>query len=464
MSAQVFPGVDQDTGGTQTNGHEPRQSLILPVEFYDARPILKEIRAYAHSRGTSADPVLYAVLSRIAAMVPHDCRLETGIGSRSGASLNLLVAAVGPAGTGKSSSAGVAKDLYPTTAVLGFADDLPLGSGEGIVEAFMGWEEHQTGETYKTGDKKGEPKTVQVHSQVRHNAFFVADEGEALTKITERQGATIGPIIRTAWYGQTLGQQNASADRKRKIPEGSYSMGMLIGFQPETVLPLLRDAAAGTPQRFVYCHTIDPTKPATLDAYRAGDAYAIHFEARPGNLILQQSIAEEVWRHHHAYSTGAIMIDRLDAHEYLTKLKLAALLTLLEKRRVVSEDDWQLAGMMWATSCAVRDHYLAQAKITEARDRHARNLSYADREEMAEVRRQQVREASTKVVRLARLAAKHVHDPAKSARTIGEVNRRLPARDRSLLPEALDYAASEEWIEVDGNDLAPGPSQPAESS
>jgi hypothetical protein len=454
---QVHEVPEDELRGDQ----QDQPSLILPAEFYESRPVLKAIRDYAHSRGAAADTVLYATLARVSAMVPHECRLATGIGPPLGASLNLFVAAVGPPGSGKSSGASVAKDLY-TSALLDLADGLPLGSGEGVAEAFMGWEEQETVQVYKTGDQKGQSKKIKAHCQVRHNAFFVADEGEALTKMIERAGATIGAALRSAWYGQTLGQQNADAERRRRVPEGSYAMGMLIGFQPETVLPLLRDGAAGTPQRFVYCHTIDPTKPATRPTL--GGVPTQHLQARAGNMIIPEAIADEVWQHHHAYTTGAIMVDRLDAHGHLTRLKLGALLALLEGRRVVSEDDWTLTKIMWDTSCAVRDHYLAHAKISEAHERHTRNLNYADREEMAETRRQKVRDASTKIVRVARLVAKYVHDPAKPSKTVGDVNRRLKSEARPHLTEALEYAASEGWIEIDGNDLAPGPSRPAESS
>ena len=68
---------------------------------------------------------------------------------------------------------------------------------------------------------------------------------------------------------------------------------------------------------------------------------------RTMNMIIQESIADEV-RHHHAYSIGGIEVAAFDAHEYLTKIKLGALLALIEKRLVVSESDWRLAGIMWA--------------------------------------------------------------------------------------------------------------------
>jgi hypothetical protein len=87
-----------------------------------------------------------------------------------------------------------------------------------------------------------------------------------------------------AWYGGTLGSQNAEANRNRFVPEGSYPFGLFIGFQPETALPLLRDVAAGTPQRFVYNSTVDPTKP--LHTYRPATAMPERFEARPEKLHL----------------------------------------------------------------------------------------------------------------------------------------------------------------------------------
>jgi hypothetical protein len=450
---------------SNANGSQPPPAaatdLILPAEFYESRAVLKHMRDYAHSRGTSADPVLYAGLTRISGMVPHQCRLETGIGSPRGASLNLFAAPIGPTGTSKSSSASVARNLYPVPKFPDFADGLPLGSGEGIAEAFMGWEEQDTGEVYKTGDKKGEPKTKSVRCQTRHNAFLVADEGEAFSKMTERSGATLGPTVRTAWYGGTLGNQNADPNRNRNIPEGSYSLGMLIGFQPETVLSLLRDDATGTPARFVYCHTIDPTIPAEPVSYWRPDIPPTPFAPAPSRMHLQQSIAREVWQHHHARQSGAVEVSRLDAHRNLTKLKLAALLALLEGRTDVNEDDWRLAGVMWDVSCKVRDHYLAYGATADAADRLARNMHHADREGLAEVRRQQVRNASTMVERVARLIARYVHDPVKPSRTVGDVNRRLESPLRQHLTEALDYAVLEGWIEVNGTNVSRGPSRPA---
>jgi hypothetical protein len=466
------PQVDaawQPDGSSTGTTAEPT-SLILPESFYQSRPVLQRIRDYAHSRGAAADMVLYGVLSRIAGMLPTGCRLETGIGSTKGASLNLFVAAIGDSAGGKSTGAGVSRDMYSPPPRLDFIDGAPLGTGEGLAEAYIGYVHREIeGTEVKSGPRKGQPRLERVREQVRRNAFYFADEGELLTKLLERNGSTIGVVIRTAWYGGTLGNTNADPDRNRIIPEGNYSMGMFIGFQPDTAQPLLADSAAGTTQRFVYCSATDPNIPATRPR-RGEPPTPTPFVVQPKMMHLPDEIADLVWTHHHDKVTGAAEIPRLDGHGMLTRLKLAALLALLDSRHEVSTStlvavgDWELTEIMWQTSCKVRDHYLKQAELAEARDRHNRNLNYADREEMAEIRRQQVRDASTKVVRLARLIGKYVHDPVKPAQTTGDVHRRLRSTDRAHLDEALSYAASEGWVEVDGNQLTPGPSQPAESN
>jgi hypothetical protein len=288
----------------------------------------------------------------------------------------------------------VSKDLYRAPFEIDFRDGLPIGSGEGLVEAYMGWVPRD--DPSGAVNSKGEPKQVKVKIQVRRNAFFTADEGEAFTKMQERSGATIGPVIRTAWYGATIGQQNADQDRRRVLDEGSYAMGMLVGFQPETVLPLLNDEAAGTPQRFVFCTTVDPTIPKTRNPFTP-PAEPEEFKPEAVVMPMAEPVRDEIWGLHHGRSTGAAQVPRLDAHDYMTKAKLAGLLALLDKRHSVTENDWRLAGIMWETSCQVRDALLRHGQSIAARVKASRTRDYVEREGMAEGARQQVRDASAKV-------------------------------------------------------------------
>jgi hypothetical protein len=114
-------------------------------------------------------------------------------------------------------------------------------------------------------------------------------------------------------------------------------MGMLVGFQPETVQPLLKDEAAGTPQRFVYCTTVDPTIPKTRSFMPR--PVPEEFRAFPDLLPLDSTVKAEIWDHHVSRATGELDVPRMDAHANLTKAKLAGLLALLDGRHGVTADD-----------------------------------------------------------------------------------------------------------------------------
>jgi hypothetical protein len=442
------------------------QDRLLPeAGFYDQRDVLWGIRDYAHSRAVSADATLYATLSRISAMVPKECRVATGIGSPMGASLNLFVAVVGPPGTTKSSSASVARDVFIPDPLLDFGDSLPIGSGEGIAEAFMGEVEEETGELHKRATamaNAGDPKTIKVRKQVRHNVFLMADEGEAFTELQERAGSTLGMTVRSAWMGNTLGNQNATRERNRIIPEGSYSLGMFIGFQPETIQPLLDDQHTGTNQRFIYVSAEEPSIRGRPRPRTTSPATPEVFHATASKMHLVDAVADEVWD---AHVTGVVGESTLEAHKNLTRIKLAGLLALLESRQVISDDDWRLAGIMWDTSCKVRDHYIDVAKQRAARERLLKNQHSAEREYGNELARRQVREADEKIRRVARLIAGYVHNAADPATTVSEARRRLKAdlRDWGLVNAAAGLADEEGWIEKDDSNLTPGPSRPTEA-
>jgi hypothetical protein len=357
----------------------------------------------------------------------------------------------------------VARDLFVPNPLLDFGDSLPIGSGEGIAEAFMGEAEEENGELYRkttANANAGDPKTIKVRKQVRHNVFLIADEGKAFTELQERSGSTLGETIRSAWVGATLGNQNASKDRNRLIPEGSYSIGMLIGFQLETIQPLLDDHHTGTAQRFIYVTAEEPNIPR---GRRRDTLPAIPevFRTSASKMHLVDAVADEVWEAHIARIAGEV--SPLEAHQNLTKIKLAGLLALIDERHVITEDDWRLAGIMWNTSCKVRDHHIEAAKQRAARERALKNQYSPEREYGNELARHQVREANEKVRRVARLIAGYVHKQDNPAQTVSEARRRLhiSLRDWDFVNAAIGLAREEGWIEKDDNVLRPGASRPA---
>jgi len=338
----------------------------LPAAFWESRVSLSRIRQAAHARHRSADAVLGVCLARLAAMI-EPARIDTGVGSR--ACLNFFSALVGAPGVGKSDAHSIACELYPAPAQSEewFADNQPLGTGEGLAEAFMG-----TVTVDDPSPRGNSKKTVQVRKQVRHNAFFFVDEGEKITKMLDRVGATIGEALRSAWKGVTLGQRNGSVDRTRHVI--NYALGLAVGFQPTTVRPLLEDVTSGTPQRFVFFSATDPSipkEPVSWPPYVAW--WSQYLEDK--NWTVAESVLEEIRATDYMVATSEIVLESFDAHAMLTKVKLAGLLAVLEQRKNINEEDWVLADVIWCTSQAVRDEMISKAE----EEKGAKERAYEDR-------------------------------------------------------------------------------------
>jgi hypothetical protein len=420
-----------------------RQLPTLSQRFWSARPMLTHIRTAAHARGRCADLVLHATLARLSGMLSHELRFETGLGT---GSLNYFVAAVGPSGVGKSTGADAAAELVPTPCHLQpapdgtvrFRDGLPIGSGEGLAEAYMGTVARPIPDQYK---RNGDPKTEKVRAQIRHNAFVYVDEGEALTRMSERSGATIGPTLRSAWTGALLGQANAREETTRILPARSYSLGVLIGFQRHTCRPLLADMTAGTPQRFVWCSAIDTTVPAQPPDHPG----ALHVsltdvtgEPRTGTIVFPESIRTRLWERNHSKVTGQVEPAELDSHEALVLCKAAALLAVLDGRMKVDEYDWDLAEQIWESSCAVRDSLVEHARSERARAEWIKDARQIELKVRAAA---EVGQVNSKLERIGRVLAAHVAEDG--ALSNGAARQRLAGRDRSLYDSAVEWAVAD---------------------
>lgn len=452
--------------------------LNLPEEFWSERPELTHIRRAAHACACSADVVLHATLARMAAMWPHGVRLDSGV--RKPASANYFAAVLGPSGSGKSSGVSVAADLLPVPPRLrsgGFVDN-PLGSGEGLAEAYMGWEmrpvaavaDPETGELVQPMGRDGLPKQERVRTQVRHNALFYADEGESLAKMLERTGATIGETLRRAWTGATIGQANGRSETTRIISKGSYALGLVIGFQLETVQSLIADAHAGTPQRFLWAWALDGAQSTTRvadpgplgDVWPSGESVEwIIGAADERPMAFVESIRERLWSEQVAHTRGEQVTEQLDEHEPLTLVKVSAMLASLAGRREVNEDDWRLATIVWQTSCRVRDYAIEYGRWVAGKAAAAKRAAYADHESAAETARLAIRSSaeSASVERVARRMAIRIHERGPAARR--DARSSMAARDRSDFDAALDHAVEMGWIMINDAQLEPGSSRPS---
>jgi hypothetical protein len=451
--------------------------LTLPDEFWNARESLSRIRQAAHSRVRSADVVLAGVLTRLAAMTPHRLRADTGIGSP--ASLNLFAAIVGPSGAGKSSGLSVSRNVVKTDRYL---EEFPLGSGEGIAEAFMGEAMEGTGVMAKDGSEKQQ----KVRKQVRHNALFHSDEGASLNKLIERAGSTVGETLRTAWSGETIGQKNGRVETTRTVPAASYSCGLMIGYQMSTVLPLLADSEAGTPQRFVYVWAEDPNIPARGVRLPWPGEIISPFPADvptdappPGTLVsappsrdlepitFAAEILDEIYDIEHMKATGTLPADHplrdpFRSQHTMLKIKLSSGFALLESRRNVLPSDWELARVYLGTSDRVREYLQAVARELAGKARAAALAAEAEAEHYRAHARASVTEAldMTAETRVSIRLAQRVHDDGPM--TLGALRRTLAGRDKHLTEGAVDAAMRHGWIAVGegARVFVPGSSRP----
>ena len=418
----------------------------LPDEFWRARPVLEHIRQAAHSRVVSADAVLVNVLARAACLIHPSIVLPAIVGGFG--SLNVIGATVAASGGGKSAAKAVAVDLVPLTSSR-VVDDVSPGSGEGLVEAFLEF----------VTEEGPDGKQVRVKRQTKDALFAFVDEGQALIQLGERSGATILTVLRTAWSGGTLGQRNAATETNRRLESHRYRLGLVLGFQLAYAAQVIADAEGGTPQRVIFAHAVDPSIPdepvewpGPLELWPPAVVHGRHT-----TIDVAAEVAAEIRRTHLARMRGEVEADPLDSHAYLGRLKVAALLGFLDGGRLaVTEADWELAGVLVATSGAVRSWAIAYAVEQSARERQAATRTLIEREAAI------ADDASSRALASgARSIARRVHKLG-GAVVRAEATRAVASKHRALVgvDEMLDEAERKGWIRVVEGGWSPGESVP----
>ena len=434
----------------------------MPADFFDARPEFAHVRDAAHSRGRSADAVLATVLARLAADTDHNIQLPPTIGSAT--NLSLIVAPVGPPASGKSTAIATASDLMAPKVLKPECDSVPPGSGEGLLELLFDF-------VPDPNDPHGKKK---IHTQVRHNAFAVFDEGQIVTVLAARSGNSLLPNLRIIFTSGTLGQTNATQERKRIIPPGQAAYGVVIAIQPDLVGPLFQDAEAGTPQRFLWAATTAPTPkpgsrpdwPGPLPRQEISSQITSKHQQNLGGynrlvLTFPESVKREVEENdHHRQQYGS---KALDEHTDLIRLKIAGLLAGLQGRLDISEEDWQLAGIVVESSRRVRDR-LRDHLMAKQREQEQISAEKAARRSVVVTERTE----NWRVVQVAgKLAAKVHKDPGKWAP--GKLRASLSKVQREWFDDALEHATDSCWVALRTDDtdggtrerLFPGESKPS---
>jgi len=220
----------------------------------------------------------------------------------------------------------------------------------------------------------GDGKKRKVKRQTKFGAFVFVDEGQGLLSMSDRNGTTIMPIMRSAWSGATLGQQNASQETNRRVGAHMYRIGMVLGFQLQYAARLIADAEGGTPQRFVFVNASDPTVPDEPPPWPGPLDIVVPPKVSSRTVMrFDEEVADGIRRRGLMATRGTLQGDPLDSHADLGRMKIAALLAILDGCRLdVGIDDWELAGMIMRTSRSVRTWAIEEANSAARRDRQAR--------------------------------------------------------------------------------------------
>lgn len=398
---------------------EPEPPELNSSDFWNAREELTHIHTFAQARRACPWAVLGVVLARVITATPRWVVLPPLVGDD--ASLNLFVALVAPSGGGK----GASEACAAAAVNVGKIDTAGVGSGEGIAHLFV-----------RRATRKDEDGIYGVE-QFRHAVLMRVGEIDTLAALGDRKGATLLPELRKAWSGEDLGFGYADPTKALPIPAHTYRLCLVAGVQPGRAQWVLDDEAGGTPQRFLWLPATDPHAPDVAPAA------PVQMRWSPPRFAAADTDTERVVLH--VCRTAAETIDTnrlarlrgdgesLDGHALLCRLKGAAALALLNGHPDVTEEDWDLAGVV----SAVSEHSRGRIVATLTRERAIRNKAQAEAEATrAIVVKDRMDDASIK--RVCRNILRQLGRPDSTEGIIrSDLRQRIRAPERPLFDEAI---------------------------
>lgn len=441
-------------------------------DLWSQTPVLEKIAQGARARIMSREAALAMVLGRVLADVPPNVVLPAVVGAR--ASLNLAVALVGQSGAGKSSGFQFSAELLG----LDQSDiERGIGSGEGLVNSFL-------------GDPEKDPVTGKKEKRLVDDPrrIFVCDEVDQLAAIKGRNGATLGPVVRSATTGGLLGQENASEDRRRLVKANTYRAVLFLGVQPTRSGALLGEEDAGTPQRFLWANTEDagltedfPDWPGEL-GYRSRWPHLMpadfdeEMEPVPVPWIevdYPEHVKDEVRLNALRQRQGKVSPEK--GHLMLTRLKVAAALAFLHNADEITDQWWTISGQVIERSqvtmrrCkAILGVEAEKRAVVEGRMIAVREAATAEvRGEAAEAEETAIAAAMWRIVDRHRVEVnsntRHAAGEPCTARCLNNAAKRVEQQRRASVKEAaLDLAEDRGWLRIEDGKITPGSSRPAD--
>lgn len=220
--------------------------------------------------------------------------------------------------------------------------------------------------------------------------LFTVDEGESVkAELVDKSGSKFGENFRKAWSGADLGEGNAHAETRRRVPEGQYVIGASIGMQTPTLRDLLNDRQHrfGTVPRLDCYWMPDPGAPDVRPRHPGRLTVDLSQFDRPVTLcddLLAELDAKAV-----AITRGTVAAGA-DRHRELSICRRAARLWVLCVGSGLGEpvDDpftiprafYELAEIEYERSARIKAHAESLSRAENKDNKQARMKAAADQE------------------------------------------------------------------------------------
>jgi hypothetical protein len=398
-------------------------------KFWSSREGLQHIYVSAHCAQVSPWAVLGVVLTRVVHKIPWYVQLP----SVKVKSLNLYVGLIGESGEGKGSAVRVAEECVD----VGPVTDLELGTGQGMVSAFMDF----------IPEKKG-------IDWVRRAAWFDTREiGVWKAHITNQTDPMLGWLV-SMWSGEGVGAKYKSREKDIRLPQDSYRMSLVMGVQPPLAGPLLDNVDNGTPQRFLWfpAHGLSGEEkelpppliwPSPEWPVDEGEIYSIPF---PDSV--KSEVSTWIKERRNRREMG-LYNDRYASHEKLVKSKVAAILMAYDGRVELSEEDWQLAEYVVQVSNARRTEVIRELqRVEDGKTKSAAKKSgvlsaYSDK-----ARKDAEKEIDNDRRKNAVRVAKVMLGKLENEMTLGRFRNLPTSRDRQFVDDAIALMKDKNRIRI----------------
>jgi hypothetical protein len=406
------------------------RSVPQSEEFWDSRESLHHILNFARARRVGPWALLGCVLVRVVAATTSKIVLPALAGGQ--VSLNLYTGIVAFTGGGK----GTAESASYEVINLPHVDVVGPGSGEGIGHLFKAW------------DTK-EKQLITIRSSV----IISAAEVSTINAMKARQASTLFPELNKAWMGEPLGFSYVAKEKSLRIKRHDYRLCLITGVQPANANVILDDVDSGSPARYLWMPASDPGRPVVQPnqppmwrGWTLANSVSNFDSIDPTQLRPMDvcQTARDAVDQAALDRLAEVPTDPFNSHALLSRLKTAAALALLENRSAaITEEDWQLAGVVHAVSDRTRLRMIDTLKTRQRTANAARALEEGHREVIRGqfVENHEVKQACQAITKKLR---------REGGSVTGKVARdAVPRKLRPRFAEAVDKLSEAGQIEIE---------------